>query len=266
VRNLKLKRIYHALFGKHLLAGAAAVVATSEQERGALICGGIGEERIVLRRNGVSVPEQFPERGAFRRKHKIPAEAQVVLFLGRLSSKKSPDLLLRAFAGLRPGIDDQKPWLVFAGPDGEGMRGRLEAMARGRGLHGRVRFTGPVFGDEKWAAYRDADVFVLPSRDENFGNTALEAAAAGTPVILTEQCGIAPLLRNGAIVVPHEEEALRTALDGVLGDSNAGRRLAAAGRLAAARLGWEEPLAQMENVYARLAEVVSGVGQSGHQG
>ena len=267
VRSLRMKRIYHALFGKPLLAGAAAVVATSEQERSALISGGIGEERIVLRRNGVSVPEQFPERGRFRSKHGIPAQAQVVLFLGRLSRKKSPDLLLRAFARLHRSGHDVEPWLVFAGPDGEGMRGRLEEMASEFELKARVRFTGPVFGDEKWAAYRDADVFVLPSRNENFGNTALEAAATGTPVVLTEQCGIAPLLRDGAaIVVPHNEEALRKALEEVMRNSEVSRRLAAAGRFAAAHLGWEEPLAQMEDTYRRLAGAAPGIGQSGHQG
>lgn len=267
VRSLRMKRIYHAFFGKPLLAGAAAVLATSEQERSALISGGIGEERIVLRRNGVSIPEQFPERGWFRSRHRIPAEVQVVLFLGRLSKKKSPDLLLRAFAGLHPNNHDAEPWLVFAGPDGEGMRSQLEEMARVFGLETRIRFTGPLLGDEKWAAYRDADIFVLPSRNENFGNTALEAAATGTPVVLTEQCGVAPLLRDeAAIVVPHNEEALRKALERVMEDSEASRRLASAGRIAAARLGWEEPLAQMEDVYRRLAAAASGVGQSGHQG
>ena len=56
-------------------------------------------------------------------------------------------------------------------------------------------------GEAKWAAYRDADIFVLPSQNENFGNTAAEAVAAGTPVIVTEQCGIAPLFAGTAGLV-----------------------------------------------------------------
>ena len=72
-----------------------------------------------------------------------------------------------------------------------------------------MKFSGPIFGDDKWAAYRDADVFVLPSRNENFGNTAAEAVAAGTPVIVTEQCGIAPHLKDIAgLVVPHDDASL----------------------------------------------------------
>ena len=45
--------------------------------------------------------------------------------------------------------------------------------------------SGPLSGEPKWSAYRDADIFVLPSQNENFGNTAAEAIVAGTPVLLT---------------------------------------------------------------------------------
>ena len=263
VRSLRLKRLYHTLFGKELLGGAAVVIATSDRELGALVSGGIPEKKIVLRRNGVEIPERFPERGSFRKTHQIPAHSPVVLFLGRLSTKKSPDLLLQAFASLRPRTHASEAWLVFAGPDDEGIRGHLEAMALRLGLTSRVQFTGPVFGDEKWSAYRDADVFVLPSQNENFGNTAVEAAAAGTPVIVTEQCGVASLLSDGAaIIVPHEEAALRSALEEVLGDGETGRRLSVAGKATAARLGWEGPLTQMEAVYATLAASASAGGQS----
>lgn len=266
VRSLRLKRIYHTFFGKALLGGAAAVVATSGQERSALASGGIPEGKIVLRRNGVMLPDRFPERSSFRSAHGIPGDSQVILFLGRLSAKKSPDLLLRAFAALPSRIHDTAPWLVFAGPD-DGMKGHLEALTTDLGLSSRVRFTGPVFAEQKWSAYRDADVFVLPSQNENFGNTAVEAAGAGTPVILTERCGVAPLLGDGAaIVVPHDEAALRGALETVLRDCEMSARLSIAGAAAAAQLGWEEPLRQMEAVYATLAASASTVGQSERQG
>lgn len=267
VRNLRLKRIYHALFGKRLLQGAAAVIATSEQEVRALAAGGISLDRIILRRNGVMVPESFPARGHFRRAHGIPAEAQVVLFLGRLSSKKSPELLLEAFAALPSREPGGEPWLVFAGPDEGGMKARLERMAATLGAAPRVRFTGAVLADQKWSAYRDADVFVLPSQNENFGNTAAEAAASGTPVIVTEQCGIAPLLGNGAaLVVPRDREALRDAMEKVFGDSALRARLSIAGAAAAARLDWRQPLQEMETLYTKLAASAPGGGQSVCQG
>ena len=265
VRNLRMKRVYHALFGKSLFDGSAAVIATSEQERSALTSGGIPPEKIVWRRNGVTLPGDFPNRGKFRAAHGIPAEAQVVLFLGRLSSKKSPDLLLRAFAELTSRLREREPWLVFAGPDGEGMKENLQRTAARLGISSRMRFTGPVYGDEKWSAYRDADVFVLPSQNENFGNTALEAAGAGTPVIISEQCGVASLLRDAAMVVPHDEGALREAMEQILDVPQYRQRLSAAGRETASRLGWREPLEQMEGVYTKLAQTAPASGQSERQ-
>jgi glycosyltransferase involved in cell wall biosynthesis len=266
VRNLRLKRIYHALCGKRLFREAAAVIATSEQEKEALLAGKIAGDKIVLRRNGVTFPKEFPERGAFRATNAIPSAALVVLFLGRLSAKKSPDLLLESFAALPGKIDSAEVWLVFAGPDEGGMKSRLEQAADRLGVASRVRFTGPVLAEEKWRAYRDADVFVLPSQNENFGNTAAEAAAAGTPVIVTEQCGIAPHLAGGAaLVIPHNAGALRNAMETVLGNMQLRESLAGAGARAAARLDWQEPVNQMESVYARLAGSVPRGRQSERQ-
>jgi len=101
VRNLWLKRMYHAVWGRRLLQGATAVIATSEQEVEELAAGGIPRERVMLRRNGVEVPPSWPERGKFRKTQRISREEKLVLFLGRLSTKKSPDLLLKAFANSR---------------------------------------------------------------------------------------------------------------------------------------------------------------------
>jgi glycosyltransferase involved in cell wall biosynthesis len=113
---------------------------------------------------------------------------------------------------------------------------------------------GPLYGENKWAAYRDADVFVLPSQNENFGNTAAEAVAASTPVIVTEQCGIAPLLANEAgLVVRHDSASLSEALASVLSTEETHARLAAGCARVTSRLGWEEPVREMEKLYARLA-------------
>ena len=254
VRNIALKRLYHRIWGARMLAGAAAIVATSEQEAEELAAGGIPRTKIVLRRNGVMGPRELPERGLFRAEHKLPHDASIILFLGRLSEKKSPALLLEAFAQLPEKINDRELRLVFAGPDESGMQQRLESLAREKGLNPRITFTGPIFGEEKWRAYRDADVFVLPSQNENFGNTAAEAAACGTPVVVTENCGIAPLLAGSAgIVVRRVTSQVAQAVKEVLSDGELRGRLARGGRSAAGRLGWDEPVRQTESLYARLA-------------
>jgi glycosyltransferase involved in cell wall biosynthesis len=263
VRNIFLKRVYHARWGKEMLAGAAAVIATSEQEVEELAAGGIERTKIVLRRNGVIVPRGLPDHGQFRAEQGIPSDALLILFLGRLSEKKSPDLLLEAFAELGESIAGRVVWLAFAGPDESGMQARLEELARTRGVRSRVVFSGPVFGDRKWAAYQDADVFVLPSQNENFGNTAAEAAACGTPVVVTENCGVAPLLNGLAgIVVRHETAEVAQAVKQMLNDEGLRRRFSEGGKRAASRLGWDEPVSAMENMYARLAGLASVIGKS----
>ena len=256
VRNLWLKRIYHRFLGREMVEGASLVVATAEQERRELVCGGIAKEKILLRRNGVDSPSVLPERGSFREEFEIPANAKLVLFLGRLSEKKSPDLLLKAFAGATgsgPGRG-RRADLAFVGPDEAGMKARLRKMAKSLGLGERVHFSDALEGEAKWQAYRDADIFVLPSQNENFGNTAAEAVAAGTPVIVTDQCGIAPLLEDVAgMVVKHDEKDLRGALARLLEDNGLRTKLKDGCKIAYHRLDWEEPLAEMEAAYRRLA-------------
>jgi glycosyltransferase involved in cell wall biosynthesis len=253
VRSLRLKRIYHAMFGRQLFAGASAVVATSEQEMEELARGGISREKIVVRRNGVAAPDSWPEQGTFRRRLGIAKEAKIVLFLGRLSEKKSPELLLKAFASLSRETGENLH-LVFAGPDEGDMKSRLAAMALQLGAGSQVLFTGPIFGLEKWAAYRDADVFVLPSQNENFGNTAAEAMASGTPVVVTEQCGIAPLLADVAgLVVTHNARALARAIGAVISNPELRARLVAGCRAVTAQLGWQAPVREMEALYNKLA-------------
>ena len=254
VRSLRLKRIYHALFGRRLFAEASAIVATSEQEVEELVSGGVRREKIVLRRNGVDSPASLPERGSFRKRQEIADDAKIILFLGRLSEKKSPDMLLEAFASLSKNTEPKTLHLVFAGPDEGGMKAQLVQMAARLGVTPQVHFPGAIFGEEKWAAYRDADIFVLPSQNENFGNTAAEAMAAGTPVVVTEQCGIAPLLADVAgVVVPYDAGALARAIKAVIDDAELHARLAAGCNVVTARLGWDEPVREMEALYNKLA-------------
>lgn len=254
VRSLRLKGLYHLVWGRQMFEGASAVIATSDQEAEELAAGGVPAAKIALRRNGVETPESWPKPGSFRKAHGITEDAKLVLYLGRLSEKKSPDLLLQAFAKLPEQLGGKTLQLVFAGPDEGGVTAQLERMALQLGVRKRVQFAGAVFGADKWAAYRDADVFVLPSQNENFGNTAAEAVAAGTPVIVTEECGIAPLLADEAgLVVRHDLAAAAEALARVLDETELRERLARGCAKVASRLGWDEPIREMEALYSKLA-------------
>jgi len=257
VRNIFLKRLYHWAFGQAMIGGADRVIATSMQERQELLEGGIPDGKILIRRNGIDLPVALPAPGRFRNQWRIASDVKLVLFLGRLVPKKSPDLMLEAFANWKQNGAARKPsMLVVAGPDeGDGFRQRLEALAAQIGLNGGVLFTGPLYDDAKWSAYRDADLFVLPSQNENFGNTAAEAVACGTPVLVTDQCGIAPLIdQRAGLVVPHDRVALETGLRRILDDPVLLARLRAGCVEVARSLSWKEPLVQMELLYRQLVD------------
>ncbi len=255
VRNLWLKNVYLRLLGNTLIKGAARLLATSEQELQELIKGGIPDGKVILRRNGIDLPDKFPARGTFRSRWNLSADSKLVLFLGRLVSKKSPDLALKAFAGWLKATDqNQAAVLVLAGPtESAGYEGQLKSLAEGLGVRDRVLFTGPLYGETKWAAYQDADVFVLPSQNENFGNAVLEALACGTPVIVTDRCGVAPLVEGRAgLVIRHDQDALQRALARLLEDRLLREDFGARSRELVDGLSWEEPVAEMETLYSRL--------------
>ena len=253
VRSVPLKQLYHRILGRPLVGGARFLIATSQLEKQELEESGIASSRIVIRRNGVDLPERLPARGEFRRQWGIRKDARIILFLGRLVSKKSPDLLLDAFAHWRGSASEKNDAvLVLAGPeenDGFGMS--LRRMAHALGLDQNIRFVGPLYDDAKWQAYRDADVFVLPSQNENFGNTAAEAAGCGTPVIVTDQCGIASFIGQAGLVIPYGSRELVEALAQLLEDREMRQRCQKACAEMARALSWSDPLQQMEELYER---------------
>jgi glycosyltransferase involved in cell wall biosynthesis len=251
VQNIRLKRMYYRFFGARFVDGARFLIATSEQERQDLNEDGIEVSRIVVRRNGIDVPEKLPTRGEFRRQWGIAEDKKLILFLGRLVLKKSPEVLLEAFIQWR-GKDDgrRSAVLVMAGPEEDtGLVSRLKRVIDQQGLRESVIFPGPLYGDDKWRAYRDADVFVLPSQNENFGNTVAESAACGTPVIVTDRCGIAPLVGQAGLVVPYGRSEMERALAQMLGDTRLWRECREGCSKMTQGLSWKGPLDQTEALY-----------------
>ncbi len=255
VRNVALKRAYLRILGSAVAQGASRVIATSVQERDELIEAGIPSHKLVVRRNGIEFPSTGARRGQFRRAWNIPSEALMILFLGRIVAKKSPELLLNAFAEWRTrSTGAQGSMLVFAGPvESSRYRRKLQAQAARLGVGSVVVFTGAVYDEHKWSALRDADVFVLPSQNENFGNAAAEAVVSGTPVILTDRCGIAPLIQDRAgLVISHECDALVRALERL--DGAAFRERLKLGCAEVSReLTWDQPLAELEALYSLIS-------------
>ncbi|MCL6565084.1 MAG: glycosyltransferase [Acidobacteriia bacterium] len=253
-RSFRLKRLWHGLFGDDYLHRARALVATSEQEQEELLAEGFPAEQIFLRYNGLDLNQfrELPPRGAFRRRHGIAPEEPLLLFLGRLIPRKGADLAIEAFARALPTTGH----LVIAGPEGEvGYLHTLKRMSERSGCAERVLFTGALFDREKLEALVDADVFLLPSRYENFANTAAEAVACGTPVIITEHCGISRLVADRVgLVVPREVSALTEAIRRLISDAELHERFRRACPEFAARLSWETLSQVAEQHYLHLLD------------
>jgi len=121
----------------------------------------------------------------------VVPNSRTVLFLGRLHPVKGVARLVEAWARIQTQKAEDLgqaagDWvLMLAGPDEAGMRPALEATLRARGCAESVIYTGQLDEGQKWAAYRAADLFVMPSDFENFGNAIVEAMCCGIPVITT---------------------------------------------------------------------------------
>jgi glycosyltransferase involved in cell wall biosynthesis len=257
-RSFRMKRVWHRSLGDSYWSHAAQIVATSEMEEQELLQDGVPAQKLVIRYNGIDrAPSAAqPSRGAFRAKWSIPPAEPLLLFLGRLIPRKGADILIDAFAQACPNHGR----LVIAGPEGEpGYLAQLTKRATDAGVASRVIFTGALYDDSKAEVMADSDIFVLPSRYENFANSAAEAVASGIPVIITDACGIRTLVdgRAGLVIAP-DQQALADAISALLSDSSLYQRLQAGCPGVAAQLGWDRLTEQMEGYYARALESSNG--------
>jgi len=247
-KNRWIKTAWINLVERTTLAQAAAVHVTAEIESTELRELGLQSQRVVWLPNGVDWPAAYAglERGPFAH---LPE--RYVLFLSRISWKKGLDRLIAAWRWV-PDIP-----LVIAGNDDESYRPRLEELAKSAGVADRVIFLGPVSDAHKWALYARAQLFVLPSYSENFGNVVAEAMAMGCPAVVTAEVGIAPLLESSGagIVASGEPREFAAAIARLLADPplrhEMGRRGIEAAR---ARLSWSGVAAEAERLYRDLLQ------------
>jgi glycosyltransferase involved in cell wall biosynthesis len=178
------KRLYMAWRLRRDLNGAAALHYTATLERD--VAGPLELKPLSLvEPNGVDLSEfeALPPAGTFRSRYPMIGDRPLVLFLSRLHPKKGIELLLPAFARGAPA----GAVLVIAGPGEERYTEQLMDRAAALGVKDRVLFTGMLRGRDRVAAFADADLFVLPSYQENFGIAVVESLAAGTPVVISDQ-------------------------------------------------------------------------------
>ncbi len=152
-----------------------------------------------------------PQQAARRVDFATPAEAPLIVALGRLHPNKAFDVLLAALEH----ISGAHLWLAGDGPE----KSRLQAQAASLGLTGRVHFLG--WQSNPQALIKAADLFICPSRHEPFGNVIAEAFSSGTPVLASASQGAREFVqdgRTGLLVATEDSQALAEAATSLLAD------------------------------------------------
>ncbi len=202
--------------------------------------------------NAVTIPS-VKQAGLFLGQFPELLHRRIVLFLGRLHTKKGLDLLVESWS--RFCSQWPEAVLVLAGPDADGTGRRLELEASQRGLRGSIVFTGMLQAELKWSALAAAEGFILPSYSEGLSVGVLEAMGMGVPVIVTENCNMPEVQSNGAgWVVKPEQGSITSALRGLLENSAlVNQEIGLSGaQLVRARYSWPTIGAQMADLYAWL--------------
>ena len=201
-RSILLKRVYDALVGRRILRRAAAVACLSEREREeVLACSDCRPERVRI----------VTTSGAIASRTKGPTdwERARILFLCRVRPEKSIEMMIEAIAdpALLPHFE-----ITVAGPlEDPVYAAALRRKAEARGV--ALRFAGLVSGDEKADLLSESHLLALISESESWGRVVAEALELGTPVLVSDTCGIASQLDDSSgVVVPRTVEALRDAL------------------------------------------------------
>ncbi|MDA8155232.1 MAG: glycosyltransferase [Actinomycetota bacterium] len=210
-----LKRLWLRTLITPFSAKKLAWHATSDEERAAILRN-FARANVYIAPNGIDFSEyEKPETlssGEYMAKFAgVKSNAGLkIVSMGRLHQKKGFDILVRAFSAIRKDFPGSV--LLIAGPDG-GERANLERLINECGLENFVFLTGEISGADKVAFLANADLFVLPSHDENFGNVYLESLAAGTPIIASTNTPWAGVEANGCgLCVPNTVEGTAGAM------------------------------------------------------
>lgn len=208
-RSRWLKGLYDRLWGQRLAAEATLLLASTQAEAEGFARRSVGRDRIRIVPNGIELADDFalPARGTFRASVGLAADVPIIVSLGRIEEIKGFDLMLRGLAEIpEPAI------YVVVGPD-SGFADRLKTIAAEMGLTHRLMMIGaPPTTADLLAVIVDADVMVVPSRFEAFGQVILEGLLARRPLVLSSGCNAAVNFAGiAALVAPPEPSALAAA-------------------------------------------------------
>jgi glycosyltransferase involved in cell wall biosynthesis len=256
------KRPYMALVERLTLKKARAIHLTSEGELSNSHLERWHTPKVVI---PLGLPKSkyidLPERDAFIRRYPDLSGKRRVLFLGRLHYKKQPDVAISAFHKACSEMPDAH--LILAGPGEDAYVRHLAEVVKRLGIQDRVLFTGQLQGDAVKEAYRAASLFVLPSWQENFGLSMVEAMAAECPIIISDHVDLASDIKqaNAGLVVPPRTEETAEAISLLLGNEELSREMGSRGRqLVLEKFTWDRCAHEFNQVFD---DILSGTNHSG---
>ena len=229
-----LKRLLGPLFIRPMLEQSAGVVCTARREADVLETYGAAPSRFSVPLPVVPVAATPEARSAFRSKHKIPQDALVVLFMSRVDYKKGLEFLIPSLAAAKrkhPSL-----WFVMAGSGDADFIEGIRRLVQEAGVLPWMTETGFISGADKQGALSAADLFALPSLNENFGIVLVEALSAGLPLLISDQVYIhGEVAEAGAgVVCAASVASCQEALLGMLAAPGRLREIGACGRALAA--------------------------------
>jgi UDP-glucose:(heptosyl)LPS alpha-1,3-glucosyltransferase len=241
------------------------IIAVSGRVRDELIdTMGVDPKRVEVVYNGVDLDRFNPGgrvqfRTTVRKAHGVPEEAHVALFLGTGYRRKGLFTALRAFSQ----VANNRHWMMVVGRDTA--EAQYRHLARILGIDGRVVFCGPTSEPERY--YAAADVFVLPTRYEPFGNVCLEAMAAGLPVITTAVNGAAevfpPEVLDLVLSDPQDVDGFAVRLEQLLSNPDSAFRLGKICRHRVEALTREANGRKVEMIYRKVLAEKGGTQNEG---
>lgn len=237
---------------------ADALIAVSEHCKAELVeLMGVAPERIHVVPNGVRLKEfeaPFDETAHAALKARIGLDREYFIQLGTLEPRKNIERLIEAYDRVRERRG-KIPQLLLVGALGWKSGGIVEAIRAATG-NGDIVHAGYLRRDEAVLLLRGARACLYPSLYEGFGLPVLEAMAAGTPVMTSRVSALPEVIgETGLLVDPYDTESMASAICLLLDDPPAARQRAAAARLRAQGMTWEESAARLERVYRQLARV-----------
>jgi glycogen(starch) synthase len=214
---------------------------------------GISPAKTTVIPNGVDLPRWSPDpREVAAVRSRYAGDGPLIGFAGRLVYEKGVQHLLHAVPELRRRHRGLRVVIAGDGPQ----RGELEATAGRLELHHEVSFTGFVPAPGLSSTMASTDAMVVPSIYEPFGLVALEAAAAGAPLAVSETGGLAEIVEPGVTGLRfpvRDAEALTESVSSLISDREAARAMAEAARtMVRERYGWDDVAKATAGVYASV--------------